>query len=109
MFSKQLEAKIDINKEEAVLPEGLETLSLEYYIVESELVDEEQDYNGKSYGVEIIKKEFKVNNNLYTEKKVINNICCCKETIKLLVNKLIKNTVTPVGLDNVLEDLIGIV
>ena len=109
MLSKKLEATVDIKNIDAILSEDLQKLSLEYYITESDITDEEQNYHRKIYGVEIVKREFKINSDICTEKKLINDISCCKETAKEVVDKLIAHTVTPVTLSNVLEDLIGMI
>ncbi|MBZ4644834.1 MAG: hypothetical protein JG777_323 [Clostridia bacterium] len=109
MLNKKLQAAVNINNDGTFLPVDLKELYLEYYIIESELIDEEQNFHGKSYGVEIIKKELGVNNNIYIENKLIDNIYCCESKTKELIDKLVYYTVTPVTLNNVLEDMIGVI
>ncbi|MDK2932258.1 MAG: hypothetical protein PWP27_68 [Clostridiales bacterium] len=108
MFNKKLQATVNINNDGTFLSNNLKELHLEYYIVENDLIDKEQSYQGKAYGVEIVKKELMKDNNTYIEHKLIENIYCCEHKMEKLVEKLAHHTVTPVGLSNVLEDIVGI-
>ena len=62
------------------------------------------DSNNKIYGIEIYKKEMK-KEKTYTEKKVFNRISDCEENVDMILNILKKNKVTPVAVQDVLEDL----
>ena len=72
-------------------------MELEYYQLENST-------SKHQYGIEIVKKE-KTNDQLNIEKKIIDNICNKEqETIKLL-ELLMINKVTPISVDDILQDL----
>ena len=73
-------------------------IELEYYQIKNVRED-------KPYGIEIIKRNMK-NNILNTEDKIVNNICNKEiDNIKIL-ELLISNKVTPIAVDDIIEDLI---
>ncbi|WHH59058.1 DUF6514 family protein [Petroclostridium sp. X23] len=109
MYNKKLQATVSINNDGSFMLNDLKGLYLEYYILENELVDEELSYSGKSYGVEIVKKELADNDNVVMENGRVNHIYCSESKIKKLVDKLVHHTVTPIGLNNVIEDLVEII
>lgn len=109
MCYKKLQGSINIKKEKEEISDDLREMQLEYYIVESDMENELPLSYGKRYGIEIVKKEYTVNNDTYIENKLIDDICCSENNAKELVNKLIHNAVTPVSLNCVLEDLVGVV
>lgn len=82
----------------------LETnIKLEYYLVESDMGTIEDTPSDKVYGIEIIKKteEEKL------ECEMVKNYSCSIDNVKLVLEKLASNTVTPMGLPFVLDDLLG--
>ncbi len=110
MCTKKLQAAVNISNDKEVIPNHLKGMYLEYYVIESEVEEEQQiSYAGKSYGVEIVKKEVTKDNTTYMENKIVNDVYCCETSIKKLIDKLVYHTVTPIGLNNVLEDTVGVV
>lgn len=103
MLSKFLEKKIEIIPQEISDNSG-NPLELEYYLVECEMGRDECISIEKGYGVEIVKKE----NGSIKESTIIRGIYYNRESTESLVKKLAVNTVTPVTLTYVLDDMIGI-
>lgn len=67
---------------------------LEYYIVD----------DGKAYGIEIVKKYIE-DGIEYSEKGVCTAIDPSCNAVQGIVEKLLRNTVTPMGLAYVMEDM----
>jgi len=100
MLNKRLENKITLDKNSYFFLEN--PITLEYYIYERE-VDSGDDLAGrKVYGIGISKT---IDNRHYEENVVYNFSCSFDET-KNVVNMLAKNTVTPVELVPVLENIL---
>ncbi|NSW90306.1 MAG: hypothetical protein HPY74_06445 [Firmicutes bacterium] len=77
-------------------------MELEYYLLESN-IDYKSELAGKKvYGISIVKK---INDTCFEENSVLNFSCCVNETSRV-VDKLADNTVTPVGLKPILDDLL---
>lgn len=57
------------------------------------------------YGIEVIKKEYH-DNQINTESSNIQNISKNKDKVIEIINTLIKYKVTPIGLKDVLDDLL---
>lgn len=74
-------------------------IELEYYRTVNNIQDE---FN---YGIEIRKKEYK-NNNFTIESSYVENISNNSSKVIEIINTLKKHKVTPVGLNDVLEDLL---
>ena len=72
-------------------------IELEYYHIENVT-------SSKPYGVEIVKRNIE-NNSMNIENKEINNICYNKKDNFKLLDILISNKVTPISVDDVIEDL----
>lgn len=108
MYNKKLQAAVNIKNDREVINERIKEMQLEYYIVETDMLQKMQVGDGKVYGIEIIKKELTVDNATYMENHIISDVCCSENNIKRLVDKLIHHTVTPVSLNCVLEDLVGV-
>lgn len=100
MISKYLESKVELD-----LSEGKdEKIQLEYYLIESDFANS-YDYSGdKVYGIEIIKKD----SDYHAESEIVRNLSSSKESTKGILNILAKNTVTPVELSFVLDDLMAL-
>lgn len=72
-------------------------MELEYYQLENST-------SKHQYRIEIIKKE-KIKNQLNIEKKMINNICNKEQETTKLLELLMINKVTPISVDDILQDL----
>ena len=72
-------------------------MELEYYQLENST-------SKHQYGIEKIKKE-KIKNQLNIEKKMINNICNKEQETTKLLELLMINKVTPISVDDILQDL----
>lgn len=102
MISKFLEKRIELIPQEITEDLG-NPLELEYYLVEYDSKEECNEIQ-KGYGIEIIKK----NNGKVTESILIRNVYATREKSESLIKKLFVNSVTPVSLPYVLDDLIGV-
>lgn len=102
MISKFLEKRIEIIPQEITEDSG-NPLELEYYLVEC---DSREDGNEtqKGYGIEIIKKC----NGIISESIFIRDIYTAREKSESLIRKLFVNSVTPVSLPYILDDIIGV-
>jgi hypothetical protein len=103
MIKKELEKNIK------VVPYGENTgikdsIELEYYLTESEIHESEELYGEKVFGVEIVK----IMDGKEMEAKTVLDLSCNKENTIGILNKLANNTVTPMSLQFVLEDIIGV-
>ena len=102
MIKKELEKKIELVACDYV--SDIENpIKLEYYLTESELHDFDEMAGKTVYGVEIVK--FTEDNK--TEVKSFLNLSSCKKSVKEILDKLADNTVTPIALEFVLDDLLG--
>ncbi len=102
-MSKYLEKRIELLPDEK--SKNLEkSIELEYYLLESDNSDTEESYSETVYGIEIVK--------LIEDKKVesgiVRNLSNCKKSTEFILNKLADNTVTPVGMPFILDDMIGV-
>lgn len=73
--------------------------TLKYYILDNEITLDNQV--SKVYGLEIVKE-----NNLNTENSLVSDLTTNKEFAEDIIKKLMDNTVTPMHLYDVLENLI---
>ena len=74
-------------------------IQLEYYEIK------ENNNNKDTYGIEILKKEYK-DNQITTEVSTKNFISNNSQKVIEIINTLKQNKVTPIGLNDVLEDLL---
>ena len=72
-------------------------IELEYYQIKSVTED-------KPYGIEIVKRNMK-NNILNTEEKIVNNIFNEENDNIKVLELLMNNKVTPIAVDDIIEDL----
>ena len=79
------------------------SLELEYYWLESDISGQDGKEAQKAYGVEIVEKR----SGIKDENKKFENIYVNREKIKSLVELLAENTVTPLHLPYILNDLLG--
>ena len=105
--ARSIEGKVRLNPEDLFRPKGVKEISVEYYLVES--VDEEpcEPDKKKIYGVEVVKNEIYEDNKVITEKEVLSCISYSREKAKKIIDKLVINTVTPVGLIPVVDNLMA--
>ena len=73
-------------------------IELEYYQIKNKA-------KNKPYGVEIVKRNMK-NDILSTEEKIVNNICNKENENIRVLELLLNNKVTPISVDDILEDLL---
>jgi hypothetical protein len=76
-------------------------MELEYYLLTSETDDCDSDGIIKTYGIEIVKKV----QGLPSESAGFENIHPDRDRIKKIIGMLADNTVTPISLQDILEDL----
>ena len=80
-----------------------QSVLIEYYLTEKE--DEDEDFNSKKpYGIEVVKKQ-KIDGVTYREIKRVNDMSGDAENLKKLLSILYRNSVTPITVGDVLEDL----
>ncbi|QUH28321.1 DUF6514 family protein [Vallitalea guaymasensis] len=82
-----------------VITENNLIINLEYYLVESTYY--EKDETKVAYGVEILKRD----NFNYLESDIVSKVTDSKDKIINIINKLIANIVTPVGMVCVVDEL----
>ena len=100
MISKFLEKRIEIIPQE--IKDGLgNPMELEYYLVECNSEFNEAE---KGFGVEIIMK----NKGIVSESIMVSDIFTTREHSEDLIRKLFENSVTPVSLPYILDDMIGV-
>ena len=80
-----------------------EAVSVEYYVVEYET--ENECINITTYGIEVVKKQ-KIDGITYSEIKTIADICSSERMILAMVKAISNNTVTPITLEEVVEDML---
>lgn len=78
-------------------------IKLEYYTMEKQMRIKSKQVI--SYGISIIKKEYE-NNEVKCEKHSVENISTNENKVKDIVNLLKEHKVTPIALEDVLEDLL---
>jgi hypothetical protein len=79
-----------------------EPFDLEYYILESQTKN--GGINISTYGIEIVKTQ-RSKGIKYTEAKTIHEVCSGEKTIYKIAKLLSDYTVTPISLEEVLEDI----
>lgn len=102
VISKILEKKVKLTPDDKGV-EFEKPIELEYYLIESKSDDCDELKGKKVYGFEIVKRIL----NKESERKLIKNFSCCKKSTKDVLDKLINNTVTPVTLDFIIDDILG--
>ncbi len=98
LFNTSIELKS--NESEIELKDSMK---LEYYLLES-ILENYDELNGKAtFGIEVIKKH----GESVLECSKIENIFCSKEDTQNLLNMFARNSVTPVSMKYVLDDMLG--
>lgn len=98
-FEKKVELLPDKNCNEPEKP-----FRLEYYLLESEGSDLEELKGEKVFGIEIVK----ITDETEVETRTVRNLSCSRKLAMDILKKLVYNTVTPVGMPFVIDDIIGI-
>jgi len=103
MLSKYLEKRIEVMPDENSFSLS-NPIELHYYLLESDNSETEEFQSETVYGIEIVK----IVNAKKIESGIVRNLSSCKKSTEFILNKLAKNTVTPVGMPFVLDDMIGV-
>ena len=103
MIKKLLEKEIEILADENQTLFNY-PIKLEYYLLESKLEEIEELNGEKVFGIEVIKKVQGINDEVMSFK----DFSCNFEVTKRILNTLANNSVTPIGLPYVLEDIMGL-
>lgn len=103
MLSRFLEKRIEIEGQEIPCSSG-NVMELEYYLVESDQDFESTATEEKSFGIQIIKKECGV----ASESIIFRDLHPCRAETEKLVMLMAENTVTPVSLPYIIDDLLGL-
>lgn len=105
---KELAGNMKYEIEEFVEPIYLREMNLEYYLIESEVPI--QDNNSLNvYGIQVVKTEMDKSNSVIRECEFVPNISPDKDGVKKILDKLIRNKVTPIALHDVLDDFSRII
>ncbi len=102
MLNKYLESRVELDLTEEVATNG--KIQLEYYLIESEGGQSYDFKRDKVYGIEIVKKE----SDNHAESEIVRDFSSSKENTMGMLNILAKNTVTPIELSFVLDDLMAL-
>ncbi len=91
-----------------VVPESSDTdgFDLDYYILEKEVRIEER--NVKRFGIEIYKRGKRTNGTPYIEYRKIFDVFATAEEAAEMLQLMARNTVTPISMQYVLEDMLGV-
>ncbi|HEY5583823.1 MAG TPA: DUF6514 family protein [Ruminiclostridium sp.] len=104
MMKRCLENKVILELNNDGRLDCKENVVLEYYLLENELESPEGFIGKKAYGIEIVKNI----NEKFVEGESIKNCSIYKESTLEFLNKLARNTVTPIGLLYSFDDCSGI-
>jgi hypothetical protein len=107
MLNKYLEKKVTVVFEDESY-KGKSPMELEYYLTESDKAESEKSelnefFHEKQYGIEIVK----IVNGSKVEEKLVRNLTCCRQEAKEILKKFIYNTVTPMSMLFILDDILG--
>jgi hypothetical protein len=102
MISRFLEKKVEITGRE-ISENACKALELEYYLVESVGTDHTESPDIKEYGIEIVEKE----KGSIVESRTYKNIYSSRDQVETLLKLLVDNSVTPVSLPYILDDILG--
>jgi hypothetical protein len=101
MLSRQIEKKLVVKDCEK--RECFEPFDLEYYLLESE-IDDGELAGMTAYGIEIVK----IVGQAPVENAIVKNYTCSREAAHDLLCKLAENVVTPVSLEYIMDDIVGV-
>ncbi|MEN8906607.1 MAG: DUF6514 family protein [Clostridiales bacterium] len=103
MYNRYLEKKLELMPDDENLGSKI-PIELEYYIIEK--IDNgfyNKEFENKSYGIEIVKK---IDDSKY-ESEMLKEISECIENTKKILNRLVDNTVTPMEMAVVIDDILS--
>jgi len=103
MIKKHLEKSFEINLEKEN-NERDNSILLEYYLIEDVITGFDELDGKTAYGIEIVKKSVGKND----ETATVKNLSCCREKVIKILELLSRNTVTPVGMPYILDDMLGV-
>ena len=103
MINKFLEKKVQVVFD-GYDREKTNVIELEYYLLETDSAEDDGNEDQKMYGVEIIEKRQGIPN----ETKQFNNIFTTRLKTRNLIELLAENTVTPLSLPYILDDMLGV-
>ncbi len=103
MVSRNFFRSVNVNCESDI---GRREFILDYFWLEKDVRIE--GFSVNTYGIEISKREKTADNENYCEYRRVYDIFCTKAEALDALDKLVRNTVTPVSLLDVLEDMIGV-
>ena len=98
-YSRTYQGETFLEKKDLAETNIKHKIRLEYYTIK-----ETKDDTDK-YGIEVVKKQIK-NNGIDMESSSINYISNSSKKVIEIINTLKKHKVTPIGLNDVLEDLL---
>lgn len=102
MLIKYLENKVELEPIDC-LTVAKEPVELEYYLIESE-INGEEELDGKTvFGIEIVKRV----NDIRVESSIIKDVSCLREDTLRILRIMARNTVTPISLPFIIEDIIN--
>ena len=102
MLSRFQEKRIEIERQEIPGSTG-NVMELEYYLVESDQGFENPATEVKSYGIQIIKKQY----GMASESIMFRDVHPSREANEKLIMLMACNTVTPATLPYIIDDLFG--
>jgi len=96
-YLKKLYGKTVIDSSDSNELKKTDKIEVEYYQVRNIT-------SSKPYGIEIIKRNIE-NDEINIENKILNNICTKEQETNKLLEILLTNKVTPISVDDIIEDL----
>lgn len=106
MLSKEKCCGVDLKVNNIKLQQQID-MYLEYYLTEN-FYNDDVNQDIKTYGIEIIKKEFLGNGKIIMEQKSVKHLSCDRLKVENLLNTLKEHTVTPMSLIDTLDSIIGV-
>lgn len=103
MINKYLEKKVNLITTDN-FQNAQSNIQLNYFLIEQENDTVTNPYFSKSYGIEITQK----NNTDHFEQVLVKDISPSRKKTLRAIKKLAYNTVTPLELPFILDDMIGI-
>lgn len=100
-YSKNFFGKTTLDSNDSEELNVGERIELEYYETQN------TETEGKEYGIEVLKKDVKLEK-FNIETKVVNNISDEENTVNRLLEILMTNKVTPVSVDDVISDTMAL-
>lgn len=103
-YSKNYHGKALLNEKDLEESKISNKIELEYYTTNNYKVNSVKETEEK-YSIEVVKKEYDTAG-IVTESNCIENIKISSEKVVQIIETLRKHKVTPIGLNDVLEDLL---